>query len=90
MICPICHRERDDSMPLLKAKEVINLIGLEEEFCNPGGRQIKLKGYCTLQLSDQCNWCDCLKILKHILGGHKKEHKKAKGGEDETAAPGKP
>ena len=72
MKCPICNRDRDDKIPLQKAKKIMNKIGLEQELCNPGGRQIRLKGYrSTLQLSDQCNWCDYDKIINYIRSGDK-------------------
>ena len=70
MKCSYCERDRNDKTPHDNARKLIHQIGLEEEFVNPGGRQIKLKNSPTLQLSDQCNWCDYDVIVDHIKANY--------------------
>jgi ssDNA-binding Zn-finger/Zn-ribbon topoisomerase 1 len=64
--CPRCHKIWNDPVAKEKSTKLIEETGgLVSEFANPGGREL-IFSFGSIQISDQCYWCDYETIKKEV------------------------
>lgn len=63
--CPICGGDRSQKSSIA-LDALIKQSNIIREYVNPGGRELVFEKKGRIQLSDECNACDHLKLTKFL------------------------
>lgn len=63
--CPYCQKDTLDKNARDQIRKLSDEQGLQEEWCNPGGRQL-IFPWGSVQFTDCCYHCDLLTLKERI------------------------